>query len=663
MAGAYAISIVTEEKQNTRINDGIRTLLNLSEEDFKTVINKLSSMDFLQSTDFQFNYYGELDEMRKKWGAVEKIGLSTIVYHENPEEYTYNQVIEQMENDETLRDYAYRIEMLKKVRNIDALKKYLANIHETNEIKSQYFLLFSEGKSYGDYKKFVEKDFNIILQKLLDNAFKILNERDTYEDFIKFNDNKEKFKINNVIVDESIYFDLLKTIMENGSTYKDFYIPNIEKIKERYDSICNLIEEKKNEKKEESVIKPIFSDEEKEKMECILQGSKDEKFINELTGEDLKKLLIFVNSKTRNIPENEAKFEELMTAGELISPKNTIQEKIINDLADSLKNIQGEKNKATLMYHLINQLHLFGDGNGRTSRTMFEMFANDEFNFYNNENFIHNEKNEYTTNSDGFEKMNSIIAAQDMGKIASFFLYKGLVESGVLDDIETKRIYTSETFRGGNAIGDNLVKIIDSVDTCQLANINRALCDNNEEYSISGLTMLIMDKIKGYKVDETDYDSYEYIVDVSENSTESDKRFSNWTAEDYDLAIKIADTLKKDMLELIIDIFEHPENFKYDGKVNICDYVTNFDGDIDFYAVFEELYINGQANLKGTKTYQNIQELMELLKEKDKQKLVDVQSLGKQVISEISDPTLEDETEKQEQKDIENMQNRETQEK
>lgn len=66
MAGCKAIRIVTKNKQETRIIDGIRTLLNLSEEDFNTVINKLSDKGNIIHTDFQFNYFGELDEMHKK---------------------------------------------------------------------------------------------------------------------------------------------------------------------------------------------------------------------------------------------------------------------------------------------------------------------------------------------------------------------------------------------------------------------------------------------------------------------------------------------------------------------------------------------------------------------------------------------------------------------
>ena len=231
-------------------------------------------------------------------------------------------------------------------------------------------------------------------------------------------------------------------------------------------------------------------------------------------------------------------------------------------------------------------------------------------------------------------------------------------ENGLINNIKTKNIYTNECIKGGNTIIDNSINVNDDVDVKDLDYINRALCDNNERYSVAGLTMLIMDKLKGYKEDEKEYNLYEYGIDVSTNSTESGERFSNWSANDYSMAVKIADILKKDMLELMIDIFEHPENFKYDGNINICDLVTNYNGDNEFYETFEELFNKGEAN-EGTRTSKNIQELMQIINKEDRQGIIDVQSLGKQTINELSDAVLEDETEKQEQIDLEQMKSKE----
>ncbi len=606
--------------------------------------------------------------IKKNYGIVEKTGLSEVKYPKNREEYTYNQVIEQMENDEMLRKFKNRIDKLKETRNMDVCKEFIKEEIEDSvptgkELKTQYFGLFCEKKSYGEYKKFVEKDFKVILQKLLDNAFKILTEKEAYDNFIDFDNNKSEFKINDIFVDESVYLELLKDVMENGynKIYKNFYIQNVEKMKERYTSICQEKDSKKL--PEISADKPTFSDEEKKKLEAMFKGYNDEEheeFIKGLNEENLQNLLLLTNSKARNIPENNIEMGELMTAGDLISPKKEIQKNIINDLAESLKNIQGRKNKATLMYHIINQLHLFDDGNGRTSRAIFEMFSNEKFDFFNNDSFIHNEKNKYSSsNNYNFENTNSIIGAQDMGSIASFFLYKSLLENGLINNIKTKNIYTNECIKGGNTISDNSINVNDDVDVKDLDYINRALCDNNERYSVAGLTMLIMDKLKGYKEDEKEYNLYEYRIDVSMNSTESGERFSNWSANDYSMAVKIADILKKDMLELMIDIFEHPENFKYDGNINICDLVTNYNGDNEFYETFEELFNKGQANLEGTRTSKNIQKLMQIINKEDRQGIIDVQSLGKQTINELSDAVLEDETEKQEQMDLEQMKSKE----
>ena len=42
---------------------------------------------------------------------------------------------------------------------------------------------------------------------------------------------------------------------------------------------------------------------------------------------------------------------------------------------------------ATLLHYLVNELHLFTDGNGRTGRCIFELLTNPEFSFEKNNNF------------------------------------------------------------------------------------------------------------------------------------------------------------------------------------------------------------------------------------------------------------------------------------
>ena len=132
---------------------------------------------------------------------------------------------------------------------------------------------------------------------------------------------------------------------------------------------------------------------EKEILEILKDEQKTDEFLATLTGEDVKKLLTYINSKVRNIPNEENDvYNGYMVVGALISPKNDIQNRCFEKIAESLKNIKGNRNRATLLHYLVNELHLFTDGNGRTGRCIFELLTNPEFSFEKNNNFRHTRK-------------------------------------------------------------------------------------------------------------------------------------------------------------------------------------------------------------------------------------------------------------------------------
>ena len=65
---------------------------------------------------------------------------------------------------------------------------------------------------------------------------------------------------------------------------------------------------------------------EKEILEILKDEQKTDEFLATLTGEDVKKLLTYINSKVRNIPNEENDvYNGYMVVGALISPKNDIQ--------------------------------------------------------------------------------------------------------------------------------------------------------------------------------------------------------------------------------------------------------------------------------------------------------------------------------------------------
>ena len=79
-------------------------------------------------------------------------------------------------------------------------------------------------------------------------------------------------------------------------------------------------------------------------------------------------------------------------AGTLICPVKWVQLNIAEKTLKALPKIDDDKARATLAYSIINLLHMFSDGNGRTSRLVFEILNNPEFNIEEtSEQYIHKE--------------------------------------------------------------------------------------------------------------------------------------------------------------------------------------------------------------------------------------------------------------------------------
>ena len=177
---------------------------------------------------------------------------------------------------------------------------------------------------------------------------------------------------------------------------------------------------------------------EEEILSMLTDEQKTDEFLSNLTGEDIKNLLIYVNSKVRNISNEENGFcRNTMYVGDLISPNNEIQSRYMDKIAKALNKVEGRKIKATMMYYLINELHLFEDGNGRTSRAIFEMLTNKDFSFENNENLIHvpggiDGHGTSRLQTGEFEKKNNITGVWRIESVTNYYLYRAMIQKGII---------------------------------------------------------------------------------------------------------------------------------------------------------------------------------------------------------------------------------------
>lgn len=422
---------------------------------------------------------------------------------------------------------------------------------------------------------------------------------------------------------------------------------------------------------------------EEEILSMLKDEEKADEFLSTLTGEDVKRYLIYINSKVRNIPnEQNDIYSGNMFVGGLISPNNDIQNRYFEKIANALNNIKGNRNRATALHYLVNELHLFSDGNGRTGRCVFEIFTNPEFSFENNENFSHKTDSQNEgVGSSKFEEDNSLKFLEEAIDYPSYFVYRCLVENGLISQSPVKDCILSQTMVESLAINDyapDTVFIEDDIKKTlspkQIEDINLALCDNNnnESLSVAGLTMMLMQSIKWQKTNEEEFEGipgYSYSQTyIDKIDDESKRTFEGWSKEDYLKAVRIANIIKESMLDAMLDIFEHPQNFTI-NSITIADILSKDIGEHNRkrLEIMIELSQNGNINLNGTRIQANMAKIREVIGQ-DIDSLTmgnvqDIRTLVDQIIPEISNPTLEDETERQTQSDIDKLVDKGTQEK
>lgn len=121
----------------------------------------------------------------------------------------------------------------------------------------------------------------------------------------------------------------------------------------------------------------------------------DEKFKNFLETTDkqgLHRYLTHINQKLREVSPKERGFHDgRMIVANLISPNRETQTRVLDYEIDALAQIDNPRYRATSAYYIINNLHMFPDGNGRTSRAIFELLDSPKANILGQQQFFSHE--------------------------------------------------------------------------------------------------------------------------------------------------------------------------------------------------------------------------------------------------------------------------------
>lgn len=329
--------------------------------------------------------------------------------------------------------------------------------------------------------------------------------------------------------------------------------------------------------------------------DIISDEDKYESFIQGLTVDQFTNLLITFNAKLRGIKTSEKGFQEdgFMSVGKWISPSKDVQIIMLERLLNAIKKLDNNKDRATLTYYMLLDLHMFEDGNGRTARLFYDLISgNDDF-INNIDWYIHNEE-DISQYMGSFELEKNIADITEVNNLIGFSTMKELSETGI--DL-TKKIgdKSIEVYRGKHVKDNEGFPVSDDIKR-QLSqeekdNINFLLLDNYGKYSVGGLTLLIMALKKGQLEEwiKRNDEQTRTLIEVYPNSKDSELRkkrfvfslaknpdmFDEWTLEDYRDAVGIAKEIKKKQLSHLIGLFLDSDSYILEESLTYKQYVYN----------------------------------------------------------------------------------------
>jgi len=308
--------------------------------------------------------------------------------------------------------------------------------------------------------------------------------------------------------------------------------------------------------------------------ELIADQDKYEQFIQSLTVEQLKNLIVTFNAKLRGIQtSNKGTIDnDFMSIGTAISPSKDIRDSILKKLLDAIKELKINKDRAALTYYVLLSLHMFEDANGRTARLFYDLIIGDtDFNANINW-YVHNENDRRETESI-FEYNRGLEDIDKICLLSGYKLFEEMKKEGLTVDerIEKKaiQIHGKEIYIP-NAIREQLTDY-------EIKNITMLLKDNDGEYTVGGLTMLVMAMKKGqleewinaneestllvqsaYPYSSLSISRSQRFVFLVERKREF---FDSWTLEDYKDLINVGNSIKEKKTTCTINMFLESESY------------------------------------------------------------------------------------------------------
>ncbi len=215
------MNIISEKETKTRLLDGIETTLNLSEEEFRQVIEGLKNKKRMES----LNFYYITDSCEIPERTI-KIGLEDEM--ETRGYYTERRI--------SMRSVIATVDRLKELITEEKQKQRAIQLIATRDLES-----FKELHSQGSERE----------KKILDRLFEMLGNQIAFEAFLDYENHKGLFAVEGQFVPRQEYLKYLgeffgmKKVSGNlehdNEISMDFYIPKLEEYKRRYAELFDKV--------------------------------------------------------------------------------------------------------------------------------------------------------------------------------------------------------------------------------------------------------------------------------------------------------------------------------------------------------------------------------------------------------------------------------------
>ena len=335
-------------------------------------------------------------------------------------------------------------------------------------------------------------------------------------------------------------------------------------------------------------------------------------FIETTDKQDMHRYLSHINQKLREVSSKERGFHDgRMVVAELISPNRETQTRVLDYEIDALAQMDNPRYRATSAYYIINDLHMFPDGNGRTARAVFELLDSPEANISEQQQFFSHENNRDQLGAAEhgayeFQETKNIIRTQDFNQFAMLGYLEKISSDNEGNDIISELRGSLEARikeNGGNIFrvygglqnyspGDTAIPALKNNEGFSSLNeedkdrVCCALRDGLSRVSVSGLAMLKFYQEKGQqkeflertkkKNSDFDYDTWTINIDPDPEEKEffGHCECEDWSKEDFLHYAGLAESIKEQVLKTSIDIFVNPDDYKFSDK-NIAEVATN----------------------------------------------------------------------------------------